>query len=757
MIKIEIDGKELEVKPGTSIIEAADSAKDPNIQIPRFCYHKKLSIAANCRMCLVEVVKAPKPLPACATPVTEGMIVKTKSPIALMAQRSVMEFLLINHPLDCPICDQGGECELQDVSMGYGNDLSRFNRGKRSVKDENIGPLIATGMTRCIHCTRCVRFGEEIAGIKELGGVGRGENTEIRSFLNGTVNSELSGNMIDLCPVGALTSKPYRFSARAWELQQRPSVAPHDSIGSNIFVHSLRNNLKRVVPRENEALNEMWLSDRDRFSYEGLKHEDRLHVPMARLKGNILEEISWEQALSLATEYIQVQVQSNPDDLIALVSPSATIEEGYLLQKLIKSLGSDNIDFRLRHAYVPPAPDSKISLSGLEKARNILLIGGSPRKALPMLNHRIRKAALAGAKITTINPVGYDWNYNVNEIVVSPKDLVEEIKKFINQNPDYLIDPENYIIVGQLALTHPDWDSIHALLQNSQHVIICSQGANSNGLYYVNALSKKCFEFDKPEGTGTYLLFNIEPEYDCYKGLNVLRRLNNAQKVICFSPFLNNTMAEYADLVLPLAPFTQTSGTYVNLEGTWQSFAAAIGESTQSTCMARPGWKILSALGQLLNLKQDFDYQSSADVKEAAYELYLANRSNASILNTSYIDSKDHRLTTILNADSSAILVAETNCYAVDNVVRRAVSLQQTYDAKVVEQLAVSPALAAKIDLHDGQEVSVAQIDNLKQTVILTVCIDRKLPEHTVYLSTGVKKTLEISNPYSQVIISKYK
>jgi NADH-quinone oxidoreductase subunit G len=374
MIKLEIDGKQLEVKPGTMIIEAADNAAIP---IPRFCYHKKLSIAANCRMCLVEVVKAPKPLPACATPVTEGMVVHTKSAVALMAQRSVMEFLLINHPLDCPVCDQGGECELQDLSMGYGKDISRFNRGKRSVKDENIGPLIATGMTRCIHCTRCVRFGEEIAGFKELGAVNRGEHLEIRSFLNSSIDSELSGNMIDVCPVGALTSKPYRFSARTWELQQRPSIAPHDCVGSNINVHSLRNNIKRVVPCENELINEVWLSDRDRFSYEGLNHAEKLLHPMVRENG-VLVQSSWEKALNCAAEYIKAQVDLNPNDLITLLSPSSTVEEGYLLQKITRELGSDNVDFRLKNNNNLAdlfSDNIAVKLADLEQADSFLIFG----------------------------------------------------------------------------------------------------------------------------------------------------------------------------------------------------------------------------------------------------------------------------------------------------------------------------------------------------------------------------------------------
>ncbi|MBP9721794.1 MAG: NADH-quinone oxidoreductase subunit NuoG [Gammaproteobacteria bacterium] len=749
MIKLEIDGRELEVKPGSSIIEAADAA---DIAIPRFCYHKKLSIAANCRMCLVEVVKAPKPLPACATPVTEGMVVKTQSPVALLAQRSVMEFLLINHPLDCPICDQGGECELQDVSMGYGNDISRFNRGKRSVKDENIGPLIATGMTRCIHCTRCVRFGEEVAGMKELGGINRGENTEIRSFLNNTVDSELSGNMIDLCPVGALTSKPYRFSARAWELQQRPTIAPHDAIGSNIYVHSLRNNLKRVVPKENEAINEVWLSDRDRFSYEGLKHAERLHVPMARSESGILKEISWDQALALVAESINTQ------DLITLLSPSATVEEGYLLQKLIGALGADNnIEFKLRNPGLKlfnkiNTEDNIFKLSDLEKAENILILGGCPRKSMPLLNHRIRKASLAGAKVDAVNPVGYDWNFNLhNEKIVPAETMLAEITKILSN--DY-----NFIIVGQLVLDHPDWAKIYDLLNSlnkNNNIIISTDGANTHGLYYL-IKNKNLDLYNKPDTdrSGTYLLFNIEPEFDCYNGHAVVQKLKNANKVICFSPFLSDTMAEYANIVLPLAPFTETSGTFVNLEGKWQSFKAVVSASVESA--VRPGWKILCALGQLLNLSEDFNYNSSLDVKADAFDLYQKNKADKNFVNSDGLISNPNPSS---DSDSrslvTAMLVSEVNCYRTDNIVRRAASLQQTTDAQAGQYLSVNQELAEKLDLKNKQLVKISDINNLKSEIKLPVIIDNKLPSQTVYLSTGYKETLEISKPYRQVIISK--
>ncbi len=785
MIKIEIDGKELEVKPGSMVIEAAD---DANIHIPRFCYHKKLSIAANCRMCLVEVAKAPKPLPACATPVAEGMVVKTQSPIALMAQRAVMEFLLINHPLDCPICDQGGECELQDVSMGYGKDISRFNRGKRSVKDENIGPLIATGMTRCIHCTRCVRFGQEIAGLREMGAVGRGENLEIRTFINNAIDSELSGNMIDVCPVGALTSKPYRFTARTWELQQRPSIAPHDPLGSNIYVHSLRNNLKRVVPKENEALNEVWLSDRDRFSYEGLKHEERLLSPMARINGE-MQIVDWETALSLAVEIINEQVKANPRDLIALLSPNCTVEEGYLAQKILRKLGCHNIDFRLKNDSkfyaINNTANNVINLSEIEKADNILLIGGSPRKTIPLLNHRIRKASLAGAKVHALNPIGYDWNYKVtHDHVVGAHAMLAELQALVNYLSEdkeqaaeskitdsigYNLKNSNksYIIVGELAVNHPDYVKFYELLIALKQltnctVVILTEGANAQGLHYALNATNSSMNVDDPVlaqdfNAGTYLLFNIEPEYDCADGYNFIRKLKTANKVISFSPFISDAIKDYADLVLPMAPFTETSGTFVNLEGTWQSFSAALGAQQGST--VRPLWKILCALAKLLDLPQeDFTYESSLDVKQEVLELVeLVEQNRDKTDNQSTNVAINNALNTKSNSNSgNIILISETNCYRIDNIVRRAKSLQQTADAEQGKYLYISSKLAENLRLDSNKSlVSIAASDNSAVQTVLPVLIDSRLPENTVYMTTGHDETLTIANPYSYVVISK--
>ena len=431
LVNIEINGKRCKAKPGSMIIEVADEA---GILIPRFCYHKKLSVAANCRMCLVEVEKAPKPMPACATPVMDGMIVSTKSPYAVQAQKSVMEFLLINHPLDCPICDQGGECELQDVAMGYGRDLSRFNERKRVIKDKNLGSLIATDMTRCIHCTRCVRFGDEIAGLPELGSTGRGEDLQIGTFIERNLDSELSGNVIDVCPVGALTSKPFRFRARAWEITQRDSVSPHDGVGSNLHVHIKDGKVVRVVPRENDAINEAWISDRDRFSYEGLYSDERLSAPQLKQDGQWLE-VDWETALGAAAQGLrQILDAHGAEQLAALCSPSATVEEAYLLQKLMRSLGSGNVDHRLRQcddndrSETPLAPWLGQSLISLEASDVTLLVGCDARREQPMVNHRLRKSVLAGGSVLALNPVDFEFNYALAATIVSsPAEMVKEL------------------------------------------------------------------------------------------------------------------------------------------------------------------------------------------------------------------------------------------------------------------------------------------------------------------------------------------
>ena len=426
MVTIEINGITHQAENGQMLIEVADKA---GIEIPRFCYHKKLSVAASCRMCLVEVEKAPKPMPACATPVTDGMKVFTKSTKALAAQKSVMEFLLINHPLDCPVCDQGGECDLQDLSVGYGDGNSQFVEVKRVVKDKNIGPLISTDMTRCIHCTRCVRFGQEIAGIRELGATGRGDHMEIGLYVEGSVDSELSGNIIDLCPVGALTSKPFRFSARPWEMTSHDSIAAHDCVGSNITIHTLRDNVKRVVARENETVNETWISDRDRFAYLGFNSSDRLQQPMRKV-GDEWQECGWEDALQTAVDgFKKIINEQSASQIGAIASPSSTLEEMVLLEKLMRSLGSDNIDHRLRQTdYSDQVNDPLyfglgIKLREIVEQNAIFVIGANVRKEQPIIGHYIRQASLKGAQVSLLNPVAFPLNYNsLANIAVAPQD-----------------------------------------------------------------------------------------------------------------------------------------------------------------------------------------------------------------------------------------------------------------------------------------------------------------------------------------------
>ncbi len=647
-ITIEVDGKTLEAKRGQMLIEVTD---ENNITIPRFCYHQKLSIAASCRMCLVEVEKAPKPLPACATPVMDGMIVRTQSETALNSQKSVMEFLLINHPLDCPICDQGGECELQDMAMGYGRDVSRYQEGKRVVKDKDIGPLVQTDMTRCIHCTRCVRFGEEIAGMRELGATGRGENMEIGTYVEKSMSSELSGNIIDVCPVGALTSKPFRFSARAWEMKQGRGIAPHDCIGSNVEIHYKGDIVKRVVPAENEAINEIWLSDRDRFSYEGLYADDRLHSPMIKQNGS-WQKVDWEQALDFCAKGLEgVKNNSSADSIGALISPSATLEEQYLLQSLMRGLGSDHVDHRLRQQdfrqddKAPAFPYLGQAIQDIEDADAILLIGSNARQEQPLLNLRLRKAALKGASVMLLNPESFDFNYATSEkIITDSSNLVSELaaiaKAVVEQsNTDvddrlksllnnidlndshkviakHLIDAEKgTILLGAIAIAHPDYSVLQTLSnvvskQTGLKIGYLTEGANSAGAWLAGAIPHRTSNAEPITDTGlnaqamlekeldAYVLFNIEPGLDLLEGDSALESISKASFVVSFTAFGSDEMLNCADVLLPISLFAENEGTFVNIEGNAQSFekiVAAPGE-------AKPGWKILRVLANKLEL-----------------------------------------------------------------------------------------------------------------------------------------------------------
>ena len=708
---IEVNGIEIEASPGQMIIEVTDAA---DIYVPRFCYHSKLSIAANCRMCLVEVDKAAKPLPACATPVADGMKVFTKSAAAIAAQKAVMEFLLINHPLDCPICDQGGECELQDIAMGYGRGISRFTERKRVVKDKDLGPLISTDMTRCIHCTRCIRFGQEIAGIQELGTIGRGEQTEISTYIEKSVDHELSGNIIDVCPVGALNNKPYRFSARAWEMVQLPTVSPHDCIGSNMNAHVMQGKLKRVVPRINESINETWIADRDRFSCEAVYADDRLTTPMVRIDGE-LRECTWDEGLEVAAEGLQ----GARGKLAGLVSPSATTEEGYLAARLVRHLGSENLDHRLRRRDFrqqdldPVFPWLGMSVEDVEHLNSILVIGSNLRREVPMLAHRVRKAAVAGAHVSFVNSQEYDYlfpvaNYLQNDDLIGElgrlvraaakknKGLSPAIAQMIDgveapaaahkETAAALLDGGG-ILLGQICLRHPRFAELRLLSAELARLTGATlgylpEGANAAGLSLAGVLPHRGIggkPIAKPGAAAAeliarppqgLLLVGVEPDLDCADGNQAIVAMEKAGFVLALSPFLADSLLEHADVILPMGTFAETSGTFVNATGEWQSF----GGVAQPVAESRPGWKILRVLGNLLDLP-DCDYVSSEAVRDELRQAVADVR-------------PDNRLSLdeVPDAASAQILPVDqldVPMYRIDSLVRRAHSLQRTRDGQV--------------------------------------------------------------------------
>lgn len=730
MVNIEIDGKQVQAKDGSMVIEAAD---DAGIPIPRFCYHKKLSIAANCRMCLVEVDKAAKPLPACATPVTEGMRVYTKSPRALDAQKGVMEFLLINHPLDCPICDQGGECDLQDLALGYGASNSRFMEKKRVVKDKDIGPLISTEMTRCIHCTRCVRFGQEVAGIKELGATGRGEHMEIGMYVEKAMVSELSGNVIDLCPVGALTSKPFRYTARVWELAQRDTIAPHDCIGSNLSVDVRGNKVMRFLPRENEDINETWISDRDRFSYNGLNSDDRLRAPMIKKEGKWLE-VDWTTAFEFMMSGLKpILLRYGATQLGTLVSPMATVEEMYLAQKLVRALGGDNIDHRLRQQdfsdqdTAPLYPWLGQGIADLEKLDAALLIGSNVRKEQPIAGLRLRKAALRGASIMFVNAQRHDFNFPVKAQLVSgvagmEHDLAAVVKALLGitgasaplysgadapSGLDALLkdvtvtdahtdaarrlhqSPRATVLLGNQALAHPALSTLRVLAgviaQLSDAVLgYLPESGNSVGGWLAGALPHRGAAGKLSSNQGldaramlganlkSYLLMGIEPEFDCANPLAAMEALGNADFVVSLTAYRTDAMQQYADVLLPIAPFTETSGTLVNAEGRWQSFAGVVTPLGE----ARPAWKVLRVMANLLDLP-GFEYMSSDEVRGEVRALVTTRLDS-----TKADNMMPWRCPETLSADPDARITAAP-IYAVDAIVRRCDALQQTADGQM--------------------------------------------------------------------------
>jgi len=697
MVEIEIDGKKVEVQEGCMVMHAAEKA---GTYIPHFCYHKKLSIAANCRMCLVEVEKAPKPMPACATPVTQGMIVRTKSDKAIKAQKSVMEFLLINHPLDCPICDQGGECQLQDLAVGYGGSKSRYEEEKRVVFHKDVGPLISMEeMSRCIHCTRCVRFGQEIAGVMELGMSNRGEHSEIETFVGQSVDSELSGNMIDICPVGALTSKPFRYSARTWELSRRKSVSPHDATGANLIVQVKNNQVLRVVPLENDAVNECWIADRDRYSYEALNSEDRLRQPMIKQDGQ-WREVDWQTALEyVANGLQQIRQQHGAEAIGTLASPHSTAEELFLAAALTRGLGSPNIDVRLRAADFQHDGHARwlgTSVASLSELQRVLVIGGNLRKDQPLLAQRIRQAARRGAQVHALNAQVQDWALPVANTFVAASshwvqalaDIAAAVGAATGQaspvagnasQPEaqaiaksLLSGANKAILLGNAAAHHAKASSLLSLAnwigqQTGATVGFLGEAANTVGAQLVGALPKGGLHAAQMAkgGLKAVLLLQVEPQHDMAQGAAAHTAIGQAEMVVSLSPFKTNL--DIADVLLPIAPYTETAGTFVNTEGRAQSFHGVVKPLGET----RPAWKVLRVLGNLLDVP-GFDFETIEAVRAQALPAdvaaHLSNQCSAAI-----------------DVSPAAGEPVSAAIYQLDALVRRSPSLQMTSDGRAAQ------------------------------------------------------------------------
>ncbi len=709
LVNIEVDGRPLQARKGQMVMQVTDVA---GIYVPRFCYHEKLSIAANCRMCLVEIEKAPKPMPACATPVAEGMKVFTRSPRAIAAQKATMEFLLINHPLDCPICDQGGECELQDLALGFGSASSRFDERKRVVKDKDLGPLISTDMTRCIHCTRCVRFTAEIAGLQELGATGRGEDMEIGTWIERSVDHELSGNVIDLCPVGALNSKPFRHRARSWEMTEHALVSPHDAVGTNLYGHVLRGRLMRVVPRPNEDINETWIADRDRFSYEGIYSADRLQAPMMRVEGR-WREVSWDLALAATAAALKAAAQRGARSVGFLGSPGSTTEEMFLLARLARGIGSHNVDTRLRQQdftdqeHDPAYPGLGLPLRDLETLDALLLAGCNLRQEAPLIAHRVRRAALAGAHVSLLTVSPQECHFPVTrQIVVGAADLLGEFAGLLQaavtrsgrpapesiaglvasgsasdaqrEIAKTLAKGRAVILLGGVAMRHTRYADLRAAAAalaglTGATLGYLPDGGNAAGAALAGALPHR-LPGGRPDPqpgmnvrqilesplAACVLFGGIEPEHDLGTG-DAAGRLAGCPQLIAVTPFASASLMGSAQILLPMGTFAETSGTFVNVEGRWQEFrgcARPVGE-------ARPGWKILRVLGNLLDL-DGFGYESSTEIQE---EL---RRQIGDVAFDGRFNSRR-----AINVGRGGT-TSELPIYAVDAIVRRATPLQMT-------------------------------------------------------------------------------
>lgn len=777
MVEIKINGHKIKVSETSTIMDAANKL---GIYIPHFCYHKKLSIAANCRMCLIDIETVSKPLPACATPVTNGMIIHTFNDKAIKAQKSVMEFLLINHPLDCPICDKGGECQLQDLAVGYGSSSSRYIEEKRVVLSKDVGPLISMKeMSRCIHCTRCVRFGQEIAGIMEFGMLWRGENSEITTFLDKTVNSELSGNMIDLCPVGALTSKPFRYSARTWELSRRKSISPHDSLGTNLIIEVKDNQVMRVLPLENEEINECWISDKDRFSYTALNSKQRLTKPMLK-KNNQWCEVDWHIALQYVADSLSnIHRQYGADTIAALGTPYSTLEELFLLQKIIRGIGSENIDFRLRQSNFlldnlinPWLGTSIINLLNLDC---IFIIGSFLRKDHPLLSARLRKSfkknntivnflhavdddqlMLIHNKIITAPSI---WLTILNEIIVAianikhinlPKEFnfIQTSLKSKQIAISLLSGKVKAVLLGNSVVQHPQASQLHVAAQwiaENSHATFgyFTEGSNTVGGYLAKAIPNKnganaLQMFIKQHKA--YLLLHVEPELDLYDSQIATMILNQAEIVIIMSAYYYNNI-DYADVLLPISPFTETSGTFVNCEGRAQSFNSTV----KPLGATRPAWKVLRILGNLLNLS-NFDYETSEEIRNEVIgtqinlQLYLNNFSKLTLQPNHIINKTLER-------------IADVPIYFTDSIVRRSLALLQTLDSQN-PKVSLSKILANKLQIIDGEYINVKKGQS---SAVLEVIIDNKLPENTVRIPAGHFSTACLGSMFGEIFVEKIK
>lgn len=762
MVEIELDGITMEVCKGAMIIEVADQA---SIHIPRFCYHRKLTIAANCRMCLVDVEKAPKPLPACATPVMDGMKIYTKSRRARDAQHAVMEFLLINHPLDCPICDQGGECELQDLAMGYGRSVSRFSERKRVIKDKNIGPLIQTDMTRCIQCSRCIRFLDEIAGTHELGMLGRGDRVEIGTYIEHSIESELSGNIIDLCPVGALTNKPFLFSARAWEMEARPSVAAHDGLGSNLYYHICRGKIMRAVPRDNEAINEVWISDRDRYSHFGLYADDRLLTPMIKIDGQ-WRETDWDEAIQAAASSLGGAAHDDGGESIGvLMSASAFDEEYYLAQKLARSLGSNNIDHRLREmdfrdqTCLPLRPRFDQALENMQNADAVFLLGSNIRHEAPILGHKIRQAARAGASVAVLNPMDYDFHFVVdNRQVVAPQDMLAclgRIAAAVHADTDCPIPsgieslvhkwrPDKpakslaarlvqaaspILVIGQIAMAHDQAAALRSLahyIAAAAAVAVCTlpSGGNCAGAWAAGAVPHRTAGGAAVDNAGldaaamlsqslsTFLLWDFEPDLDTADSAATLAALDAAETVVAITAFAGEAVRACADIMLPLAPLMESEGRLTSLEGKVQQLVPAATPSGQ----AKPGWKILRRLGNELGL-EGFEYIELADIRAEMDEIPRTDPG-----------SEELPELTAATRKRGMYRLGDVPMYSVDAICRRSTPLQETLHAEN-GFINLNPEDARSLGLGDGATARISQGDSSAEFPVRLVA---EIPEGTV-------------------------